>query len=242
MIETAILLAAGEGSRLREVSASKPLCVVHGRALIDHALERLAVAGLKRVIVVTGYRADDVEAHLAASRTPIPVDTVRTVDWRQPNGVSARAAGSLLAGAPALLAMCDHIVDPALYARLAEAGAGQGLRLGIDRRLDNNWVDPDDVTCVETDGVRIVAIGKHLEPHDAYDTGVFAVAAPFFDVLEKHEAPSISAAVTVLAEYRRAEVIDCSDLNWLDVDDPRALREAETWLAAQRAADMQNAG
>src|SRR3546814_18820060 len=59
-----------------------------------------------------------------------PVETVRTPDWRLPNGVSARAAGALVGGQPALLAMCDHLVDTALYRRMAEAGAGQGLRLG----------------------------------------------------------------------------------------------------------------
>src|SRR3546814_241785 len=170
-----------------------------------HALKGLAQAGLGRAIVVTGYRADDVEAHLAGRNTPIPVETVRTPDWRLPNGVSARAAGALVGGQPALLAMCDHPVDPALYRRMAEAGAGQGLRLGVDRRLGHPWIDPDDVTCVEADGTRIVAIGKGIEPHNAYDTGVFAVTTPFFDVLERLESPSISMAVGVLAEYRSEE-------------------------------------
>src|SRR3546814_629288 len=174
-------------------------------ALPIYALKGLAQAGLGRAIVVTGYRADDVEAHLAGRNTPIPVETVRTPDWRLPNGVSARAAGALVGGQPALLAMCDHLVDPALYRRMAEAGAGQGLRLGVDRRLGHPWIDPDDVTCVEADGTRIVAIGKGIEPHNAYDTGVFAVTTPFFDVLERLESPSISMAVGVLAEYRSEE-------------------------------------
>src|SRR3546814_6255333 len=98
-----------------------------------------------------------------------------------------------------------------LYRRMAEAGAGQGLRLGVDRRLGHPWIDPDDVTCVEADGTRIVAIGKGIEPHNAYDTGVFAVTTPFFDVLERLESPSISMAVGVLAEYRRADTVDCSE-------------------------------
>src|SRR3546814_10888017 len=67
--------------------------------------------------------------------------------------------------------MCDHLVDPALYRRMAEAGAGQGLRLGVDRRLGHPWIDPDDDTCVEAGGTRIVAIGKGIEPQTAYDTG-----------------------------------------------------------------------
>src|SRR3546814_1837521 len=70
---TAILLAAGEGSRLRSVSHSKPLCIVDGKPLIDHALERLARAGLRRAIVVTGYLAGEVESHLAMGRYAIEI-------------------------------------------------------------------------------------------------------------------------------------------------------------------------
>ena len=36
---------------------------------------------------------------------------------------------------PALLLMCDHLVEPALYARMAASDPGDGLKLGIDRRL-----------------------------------------------------------------------------------------------------------
>lgn len=233
MINTAILLAAGAGTRLRSAADSKPLCTVGGKPLIDHAIERMAAAGIARVIVVTGYRAEAIEAHLAAREWPATVETVPSADWRQPNGVSALAAAPLLGGRESLLAMCDHIVTPELYARMAQAGAGDGLRLGIDRRLGHPWVDPLDVTCVATDGDRIVAIGKEMVPHDCYDTGVFAVGQPFFDALAALEAPSITEAVRRLAADGHAGIVDCSDLDWIDVDDPKALAVAEEWLAPQ---------
>ena len=234
-IDTAVLLAAGEGSRLRAKESHKPLCRVDGKALIDHALGGLSAAGIGKAIVVTGYGAEAVEAHLASREQPIAVRTVRTPDWRLPNGVSALAAEALLGGSETLLAMCDHLVDPLLYRRLAEAGAGPGLRLAVDRRLGHPWVDPEDVTCVRTEGRRIVAIGKGLEPHDAYDTGVFAVGPEFFAALGRLEAPSITQAVGLLASEDRAEVEDCSDLDWIDIDDAEALAKAERWFAAAAA-------
>src|SRR3546814_14542141 len=94
-----------------------------------HALKGLAQAGLGRAIVVTGYRADDVEAHLAGRNTPIPVETVRTPDWRLPTGVSARSAAALVAAPPALLPLFDHLLDPPLYPPMADPAAGLGLRL-----------------------------------------------------------------------------------------------------------------
>jgi choline kinase len=233
-IDTAILLAAGQGSRLRDAAPLKPLCPVAGVPLIDRALASLAEAGITRAIVVTGYEAETIEAHLSGREWPLAVECARTADWRQPNGVSALAAADRIDG-ESLLAMCDHIVTPALYARLAKARARGGLTLGIDRRLGHPWIDPEDVTCVATEGDRIRAIGKRLEPHDCYDVGVFAVGTPFFEALGMLSAPSITEGVRALATRDLAYVADCSDLDWIDVDDARALAEAEAWIAGARS-------
>jgi 1L-myo-inositol 1-phosphate cytidylyltransferase len=230
MIETAILLAAGEGSRLRAVTPFKPLCTVAGRSLLDHALDGLAEAGLRRAIVVLGYGAEQIEAHLAAHHAPLEVETVRS-DYRKPNGVSVLAAEPLVGGGEALLAMCDHLVEPALYRRMTQAGAGQGANLAVDRRLQHSWVDLDDVTRVQTSGERIVAIGKGLEPYDCFDTGVFAIGPPLFAALNQLEAPSLTEGMRVLARLGTALATDCSDLNWIDVDDQWALEKAEDWKA-----------
>lgn len=226
-IRTAIVLAAGAGSRLRELEPYKPLCRVGGRPLIDRAIEGLAQAGIERVIVVTGYGAEIITGHVQSRNWPAEVKIAESPDWRLPNGVSARAAAPALRGEASLMVMCDHLVDPPLYERVRLAGAGDGLRLGIDRRLGHPWVDPEDVTCVRTEDDRILAIGKGLEPHDAYDTGVFAVAPAFFEALGALEAPSVSEAVLAMAARDAARVVDCSDLRWIDVDDKAALAKAE---------------
>jgi 1L-myo-inositol 1-phosphate cytidylyltransferase len=234
MIDTAILLAAGEGSRLRSAAAFKPLCPVGGRPLIDHAIGRLAEAGLKRVVVVVGYGADVIEAHLAATTWPIAVQTVRSADFRKPNGVSVLAAETYVAGQEVLLAMCDHLVDPELYRRAAVAGAAGGARLAIDRRIDSDWIDLEDVTCVRTQGEHIVAIGKGLVDYDCFDTGVFAIGAGLFAALRGLEDPSITEGMRVLAQRKAALTLDCSDVDWIDVDDQAALDKAETWLRREK--------
>ena len=230
MIDTAILLAAGEGSRLRAAAPFKPLCRVDGRALIDHAIHGLAVAGLRRVVVVLGYGAEAIETHLAASGRPIAVETVRVEDYRRPNGVSLLAAEARVAGRDALLAMCDHLVDPELYRRTARAGTGGGARLAIDRRLDNDRVDLDDVTCVRTEGERIVAIGKGLSDYDCFDMGVFAIGAPLFAALHTLDDPSLTEGMRLLAGRGLALTLDASGIDWIDVDDRPALDKAEAWI------------
>ena len=234
MIDTAVLLAAGEGSRLRGSAPSKPLCPVAGRPLIDHALTGLAATGIRRAVVVVGYERERIERYLASWDWPLSVETVVT-DHRQPNGVSALAAAPVVGDRPTLLAMCDHLVVPALYARVAAAGAGDGLTLGIDRRLDHDWVDPEDVTRVKTDGDRIVALGKMMDDYDAHDTGVFAVGPALFASLATLPEPSLTEGVRILAARSEARAVDCSDLDWIDVDDAPALAKAEAWLGAVAA-------
>ena len=235
MIRTGVLLAAGHGSRLRAPAPYKPLCPVGGRPLIDHALTGMAAAGLTRAVVVLGYGAETIADHLDRRSWPLTIETVMTRDHHQPNGVSVLAAAPVLAGEQAVLAMCDHLVTPALYARLAANGAGDGATLGIDRRVGHPWVDPDDVTWVCTQGDAIVEIGKGLAGADCYDTGVFAIGPGLFAALGSFGAPSLTDGMRLLAGERRARVVDCSDLDWIDVDDPAALAKAEAWQLALAA-------
>ncbi len=72
MPHTAMVLAAGLGTRMRPLTddTPKPLIRVAGKALMDYALDRFADAGVKRAIVNVHYLADQVEAHVAARPAP----------------------------------------------------------------------------------------------------------------------------------------------------------------------------
>jgi MurNAc alpha-1-phosphate uridylyltransferase len=68
LMRCAMLLAAGLGLRMRPLTehTAKPLLPLGGRTLLDHALDRLAAAGVERVVVNTHWQAARVESHLAA--------------------------------------------------------------------------------------------------------------------------------------------------------------------------------
>ena len=65
--KTAMVLAAGLGTRLRPITDTipKPLVELGGRTLLDHAIDRLALVGVERVVVNTHYKAEQIEAALA---------------------------------------------------------------------------------------------------------------------------------------------------------------------------------
>jgi len=71
--DTAMVLAAGLGKRMRPLTASqpKPLVRVAGKPLVDHALDRLAEAGVAKAVVNVHYLADALEAHVTARATPV---------------------------------------------------------------------------------------------------------------------------------------------------------------------------
>jgi MurNAc alpha-1-phosphate uridylyltransferase len=73
---SAMVLAAGLATRMRPLTdtTAKPLLMLGGRTLLDHALDHLVDAGVKTVAVNTHWQADTVAAHLA--RRPVPPNTV----------------------------------------------------------------------------------------------------------------------------------------------------------------------
>ena len=69
---TGMVLAAGRGERLRPITDTvpKPLVRIAGRALLDHAIDRLEAAGVERVVVNTHYLGELIATHLQARPSP----------------------------------------------------------------------------------------------------------------------------------------------------------------------------
>ncbi|WP_076744278.1 phosphocholine cytidylyltransferase family protein [Sphingomonas jeddahensis] len=224
----ALIVAAGFGSRLRAVSPSKPLTSVAGTPMIARVVDAARAGGATSFVVVTGHEGDRLAAFLHDLDPSIIC--VPTPDWTLPNGHSVLSGADVMGPERHLLMMADHLFEPPIVAATIAAPSAP-LTLAIDRRLDNPLVDLDDVTRVRTAGDRIVGIGKHLAVYDAFDCGVFAVDGRFHDALRAVVASggtgSISAGVEALAVDGDARVVDVGDTWWLDVDDPRALAQAE---------------
>jgi choline kinase len=231
-----LIIAAGHGSRLRDISPSKPLTLVAGVPLIEHVARAAAAGGASAFIVVTGHEAERLEGFLAglAQRLGLPIATVRIADWDLPNGHSVLAGAASING-DYLLTMSDHLFDPAIIGLLLAAPAA-ALTLAVDRDLANPLLDMDDATKVAlgADGA-ILRIGKTLDEFDAIDTGLFratpALAEAIRAAVADGGAGSLSEGVQRLAERGEAMTVEIKGARWLDVDDPIALAKAEAMLA-----------
>ena len=92
----AMVLAAGLGTRLRPVTdlLPKPLVELNGRSLLDHAIDRLADAGVQHVVVNTHYLADRIAEQLARRETP-SIEISNEPDLLDTGGGVANALPSL---------------------------------------------------------------------------------------------------------------------------------------------------
>lgn len=232
----ALIIAAGYGSRLREISDAKPLTPVAGVPLLELGVRQAVAAGVTRVVVVTGHQAIEIEKFLPilSARVGIPVVSERVRHFSTPNGHSVIAGAARISG-DYLLLMADHIFEGGILERLAREGTkSRGVTLAIDRRTDNPLVDPEDATWVKTDrDGRIEAIGKTIADYDAVDCGAFLATPELAEAIKAAIASglpgSLSEGMQRLADMGRAATMDIGNAWWLDVDDPRAhaLAEAE---------------
>jgi N-acetyl-alpha-D-muramate 1-phosphate uridylyltransferase len=97
MITRAMVLAAGLGTRMRPLTDTlpKPLVPVAGKALIDHALDRLADAGVTDAVINVHHKADQIEAHLKGRTRPKIVISDERGELLDTGGGVVKALGKL---------------------------------------------------------------------------------------------------------------------------------------------------
>jgi len=119
----AVLLAAGRGTRMGQLTATtpKPLLPLRGRPIIEHILLSMRRAGVGRAIIVTGYRGEQIEGHLGdGSKLGLTLEYRRQ---HQPTGTATALllARDALGDEPFLLSWGDIVVDERVYSDLAGA-------------------------------------------------------------------------------------------------------------------------
>ncbi|MBE9502293.1 MAG: NTP transferase domain-containing protein [Dehalococcoidia bacterium] len=225
-ISKGVVLAAGDGGRLRALSSTCPkvLLPVRGKPLICHSIEAMATAGIREIAVVIGYRGSQVRAALGdGSRFDVRLDYILNSDYQGGNAISLKKVKPWAAGEPFVLCMGDHIIEPAFVSRLlGKSAIAETLCVDFAPAGHHQFAEATKVV-VDSSGC-IKRIGKGLAYWNAIDTGVFLLTGKFLDAIDEL-IPVLGIDIEISDVIRflvgrcyRFATCDVSGCFWADVD------------------------
>jgi choline kinase len=241
-MKKAIILSAGQGSRLGHLTDDRPKCLIefNGRTLLDRQLDALAANGVEEAVVVTGFRDDQIEAALARRGNAGP--RVRTV--YNPFYKVADNLGSLFVAreeleGDLLVWNGDTLVSEALMSRVVGNRDRQGICVTIDRK---DGYDDDDMKVVVAEDGGLEAIGKRIsEGVNGESIGLLAFrgdgARRFRMAIEKAMRTTEGTTIWYLrvihqiAQEAPVWTFDIQGEEWGEVDFPEDVEAAQALTA-----------
>ena len=245
----AIILSAGQGSRLGHLVDNRPKCLIEfsGRTLLDRQLDTLEANGVREAVVVTGFYDELIEQAIARRSGGPAVRTIYNPFYKV-----ADNTGSLYMARDELAGDClvwngDTLVSRTLMAKVV-GNDRSGICVTIDRKADG--YDDDDMKVVEQGG-RLTAIGKRIsEGVNAESIGLLAFrsggAEQFRDAIEAAMRTTEGTTIwylRVINQIAQGSAVWTLDINgeeWGEVDFPPDVENAQAltarWDAAREAA------
>lgn len=137
-IDKAVLLAAGRGTRMRELTADlpKPMIDVRGKPVLQHIVEGLRDSGVKQFLIIVGYHADAVRHHFgdgSGFKTDIAYATQVVQDG---TGRVVELARDFAGEAPFVLGYGDILVDPRNYKHVLDLADNVAAIISVKRNED----------------------------------------------------------------------------------------------------------
>ena len=233
-IQKAVILAAGRGTRMRELTADlpKPMIQVRGKPVLQHIIEGLRDAGIRDCLVVVGYRADAVQDFFRDGSGYNIAIQYKTQTVQDGTGRVVELAHEFVTDRPFILAYGDILVDPTNYNRLVDLPDDVDAMLTITRGED---VSKGGAVFVN-DQMAVVDIREKSDrwsglSQDAipfYNAGLYAFRPSIFGFTAKLK-PSprgeyeLTDAIRDLAQSgKKVKALELTG-EWADVRDPEIL-------------------
>ena len=229
-----VVLAAGEGTRMRPLTAHtpKPMLPVAGTPLVIHCLEDAIAAGASRVVVVVGYEAETIRNAVRSRDWPVPVETVEQADQRG-TADAVRAARDALRAEPFVVLNGDALYDRSSLADLYAADAAVG-----SARVD----DPSAYGVLRVDDGRVRSVVEKPAdpPSNLVNAGAYVFPAEARGWLDVDESDRGEAEITdVLQRACETTAVRAVGFDrWLDVGRPWELLAANEWKLAEVDRDL----
>ncbi|MFC7076747.1 bifunctional sugar-1-phosphate nucleotidylyltransferase/acetyltransferase [Haloarcula halophila] len=179
-IDTAVILAAGEGTRLQPLTRNrpKPMLPAANRPILEHVFDALVEAGIERLVVVVGFKRDRVQNHFGPAYRDVPITYVRQ-EKQLGSGHALAQARSEVDG-PLLVLNGDRLIDAGTIEAVDTSFAETGdPSIAVTERRDTSRYgavelrDGDIADFVEKpsdDGYRLINAGVYAFPESIFQS------------------------------------------------------------------------
>ncbi|MDZ7746828.1 MAG: sugar phosphate nucleotidyltransferase [Halobacteriales archaeon] len=242
-VSTGVVLAAGEGTRLRPLTRTrpKPMLPVANRPILEYVLDALVDAGITKLVLVVGYKRDRVQNHIGSTYRDTPVTYVHQ-EKQLGSGHALLQAREAVDG-PFISVNGDRVIDPGMVEDVLDSFDGETPTMAVREHANANEY-PNGA--VRLDGDRVTALVE--QPDDPYrliNAGVYAFPAGWFDRLDATDRRDgdlyLPDAIVELAAKRAVVGVRTEGL-WVDITYPWDLLEATRQLLGAGRVDEQSHG
>lgn len=115
-VTTAVLLAAGTGTRLRPITLSAPKCltVVGGKPILERLVDSLRAQGISKLVVVIGYQGDQIRKFLQQNASDMRIDYITNADYSSTNNIYSLWLARKQIQESFLLVECDLVFETSM--------------------------------------------------------------------------------------------------------------------------------
>ena len=232
-----VILAAGVASRLRPLTDSRPKCLldVGGKTILALTLENLMAAGIRDIVMVTGYREDQIRRFVAEQFPSLDVAFVTNEQYATTNNsYSLWLSRPAVGGDGIMLLDSDIVFDRRILGLLLDAREPDCLAMVSGKSLGD-----EEIKMKLGPGGRVLRIGKDVRPAEAAgeSIGIEKMSAPFMERLYTILDRTIVDRKTVHLFYEAAfqeaidagavmTAIDVGTLPCIEIDTPDDLESA----------------
>ena len=231
-VTKAVLLAAGKGTRMRELTNDlpKPMIPVRGQPILRHIVDGLKAAGVTHFQIIVGYRADVVRDYFGdGSKFGITVEYTTQV-VQDGTGRVVELAREFAGVDPFVLSYGDILIDPANYRRLVTLDGAEAL---VSVKHNPGEIAKGGAVFVN-ERFEMTDLREKPQPGEPtspwYNAGVYTFRPSIFDFTAKLEKSprgeyELTDAIRDLAQSgKRVQVLELSG-DWADVRDPEVLAQ-----------------
>ena len=231
-ITKAVLLAAGRGTRMRELTQElpKPMLQVRGKPVLQHIIEGLRDAGLTDFLIIVGWHAEVVRDFFGdGSKLGVRVEYATQV-VQDGTGKVVELARDFVGTDPFVLSYGDILIAPENYPRICAALAGAEAVVSVKRNED---VTQGGAVFVN-ERFELVDLREKPKPGEAtspwYNAGIYAFRPSIFEFIAKLERSprgefELTDAIRNLAlAGNKVQALELAG-DWADVRDPEILAQ-----------------